>query len=126
MILLVEDNPGDVMLLEAAFESAGHRMDLQVASTVRAALGALAERPYDLVVIDIRLAGADGWEVLEALSSDARYAGTPTAVLTSSSRGDDRGRARTLGTDHYFIKPVGMDGYAQIVDALVSLHGGPR
>ncbi len=126
MILLVEDNPGDVMLLETAFAAVGHRVELQVASTVRTALGALAERRYDLVVIDIRLAGADGWEVLEALSSDERYAGVRTAVLTSSSRGDDRGRARALGTEHYFIKPMGMDGYAQIVDALLALQRGTK
>ena len=126
MILLVEDNPGDVILLETAFEAAGHPVELQVASTVRSALAALAGRSYDLVVIDIRLAGADGWEVLETLSSDPRYAGIRTAVLTSSSRGDDRGRARALGTEHYFIKPMGTDGYGQIVDALVALQGGPK
>jgi DNA-binding response OmpR family regulator len=124
MILLVEDNPGDVLLLDTAFAAAGHDVELQVASTVRAALGALSERRFGLVVIDIRLAGTDGWEVLESLSGNALYAGTPAAVLTSSSRGDDRARARALGTENYFIKPVGADGYRQIVDALVRLHRG--
>jgi DNA-binding response OmpR family regulator len=122
VILLVEDNPGDVLLLETAFAAAGHDVELQVASTVHAALGALSERRYGLVVIDIRLAGTDGWEVLESLSENALYAGTPAAVLTSSSRIDDRAHALALGTEHYFIKPVGVDGYREIVDALVGLH----
>jgi len=129
VILLVEDNPGDVLLLETQLEAAGNDIPLRVASTTGYALGVLRARPADLglVIVDIRLAGCDGWEVLEALAGDPALARIPAAVLTSSSRADDRTHARALGieTESYFIKPVGLEGYRDLVSRLVALHGVP-
>ena len=125
MILLVEDNPGDALLLQTAFEAEKVKVPIRVVHTAADALEDIrdehARRP-SLVIVDIRLAGEDGWEVLKALAEDEQFAGIPAAVLTSSSRSDDRRRAMELGVTHYFSKPIGLAGYAPIVRALSALH----
>ena len=127
VILLVEDNPGDVLLLETQLEVAGNAIPLRVASTTGDALGVLRAGGGELglVIVDIRLAGSDGWEVLDALACDPALACIPAAVLTSSSRADDRTHARALGVESYFIKPVGLDGYGDLVRRLLALHRVP-
>jgi len=127
VILLVEDNPGDVLLLETQLEAAGSEIPLRVACTTADALGVLraGAGALGLVIVDIRLAGSDGWEVLDALARDPALARMPAAVLTSSSRADDRMRARALGVESYFIKPVGIDGYRDLVSRLLAMHRVP-
>lgn len=125
MILLVEDNPGDALLLQTAFLAEKLEVPVRVVHTAADALEDIrderAGRPR-LVVVDIRLGGEDGWEVLKVLAQDERLASIPAAVLTSSSRSDDRRRAKELGVTHYFSKPIGLAGYAPIVHALHALH----
>jgi CheY-like chemotaxis protein len=126
VILLVEDNPGDAVLLQNAFETEALRVPFRIAPTVADALRQIREHRDDdlrLVIVDIRLAGgSDGWGVLEALTVDPAYSGLRAAVLTSSSRVDDRSRALALGVSHYFSKPLSLEGYVPIVRALAALH----
>jgi CheY-like chemotaxis protein len=126
VILLVEDNPGDVLLLETELANAGNVIPLRIAATTGDAMGVLRERcELGLVIVDIRLAGADGWEVLETIAGDPELARVPAAVLTSSARTDDRTHASALGVESYFIKPLGIVGYGAIVRQLLSMHRVP-
>ena len=78
-------------------------------------------RRFGLIVVDLNLPGADGWSLLERIAREL-----PVAVLTSSSRADDRARAEALGVRATFTKPIGVAGYPAIVSGLVELHGGAR
>ncbi|NUP06576.1 MAG: response regulator [Polyangiaceae bacterium] len=126
MILLVEDNPGDALLLETALEAAATDVTMHLVSSAESALAMLrvAPRAYRLVVVDLRLAAVDGWAVLAAIANEPWLQGLRSAVLTSSSRDDDRARARSFGIAGYFVKPTSVDAYPALVDALVNLHRG--
>jgi len=128
MMLLVEDNPGDALLLETAICARGEVVPMMVATTCQRALAALhsARASIRMIVVDLRLPGSDGWTVLSAIAEDDALAGVPAAVLTSSTRDDDRERAHQLGVEHYYVKPVSLDGYDAIVAALLALYRGGR
>jgi len=128
-ILLVEDNPGDAVLLEKAFDTVHPKGDVKIElrPTTDAALRTLSEQKSDLslVLIDLKLAGIDGFGLLAALQSIEDL--PPIAVLTSSGREDDRARARTLGVpdDSYFVKPMAIEGYRAIVRRLLEIMTTP-
>lgn len=128
MMLLVEDNPGDALLLETAFREAGEQVPMLVATTSQRALDLLqsARTSIRMIVVDLRLPGSDGWTVLRAIADDDQLARLPSVVLTSSMRDDDRARARQLGVEKYYVKPVGLEGYDAIVAALLALYRGVR
>jgi DNA-binding response OmpR family regulator len=65
---------------------------------------ALAETP-DLVILDVKMPGLDGFEVLERLRGDARFAKTPILMLTSMGQEADVVRGFGLGADDYILKP---------------------
>lgn len=112
-ILLVEDNPGDVLLAREALEKASvrHRMS-HVADGVRALAflrreGAFvhASRP-DVVLLDLNLPRKDGRKVLAEMKADARLRAIPVIVLSSSSAEPDVRAATALQASAYLTKPV--------------------
>lgn len=90
VILLVEDNAGDVYLVREALEEAGFPHVLRVVRDGGAALDLLrqqaAEDPAwpDLVILDLNLPGKNGRQVMEAMQDEPRLTGVPVAVLSSS------------------------------------------
>jgi DNA-binding response OmpR family regulator len=77
-----------------------------------AGLAAVRRHRPAAVLLDIRLPGMDGWEVLSSLKAEANTAQTPVIVITML---DERSRAKTLGADDYLIKPVNRE---QVLEAL--------
>jgi DNA-binding response OmpR family regulator len=99
-VLLVDDEPMVREVLARYLEQAGHRVT--AVADGAAALAAIADREFDLVVLDLMLPSVDGLIVLREL----RHAGT-TPVVVVSARGDedDRIRGLHLGADDYVAKP---------------------
>jgi DNA-binding response OmpR family regulator len=64
----------------------------------------LARRP-DLVILDVKMPGLDGFEVLERLRRSADFATTPIIMLTSMGQEADVVRGFRLGADDYILKP---------------------
>lgn len=114
MILLIEDNSGDVMLFNRAL--ADTPSECVVAQTAQNGIEALERggADFSVVVVDIRLPSVDGWAVLEHLR-DNPYPGIEPVVLTSSSYEDDRRRAVELGCAHYWTKPEEFQSLRDIV-----------
>jgi CheY-like chemotaxis protein len=124
-ILLVEDNPDDVDLtVEALRENRStHRLHVvengtdALAFLRRAGGYATAPRP-DLVLLDLNLPMRSGYEVLEAIKTDPELRRIPVVILTSSAADSDRLRSRELGADGYVTKPVDLDDFVRVVDAI--------
>jgi CheY-like chemotaxis protein len=127
-ILLIEDDPGDILLTREAFAEHKVRNRLVVFSDGRQALGYLRrEAPYagatlpDLILLDLNLPGLDGRDLLAELVSDAVPRDIPVVVLTDSLAGPDILRARHLRVADYLSKPVDFHRLVDIVQRIESL-----
>lgn len=121
-VLLVEDDPGDVLLIQEAFEFNKVRNRLSVVSDGEEALAFLrqegvhegAPRP-DLVLLDLNLPRKDGREVLGDLKADDALRAIPVVVLTTSEAEEDILRSYDLHANAYVTKPVDFDRFIEVV-----------
>jgi two-component system response regulator len=117
-VLLVEDDPGDVMMTREAFEDNKIGNTLHVVRDGLEALDFLyrrgahqnAPRP-DLILLDLNLPKYDGRQVLEKIKSDPELAVTPVVVLTTSAAEEDILRSYELHANAYVTKPVDIDQF---------------
>ncbi len=121
-VLLVEDDPGDVLLIREAFTD--HKVGNRLA-TVSDGVEALRyvrgegeyegrERP-DLILLDLNLPRKSGTEVLEALKGDPGTASIPVIVLTTSEAEEDVRRSYEAHANAYITKPVDFERFREIV-----------
>jgi two-component system response regulator len=121
-VLLVEDDPGDVLLIREAFADYKVGNVLTVASdgveAMRFVRGegeyAGVERP-DLVLLDLNLPRKSGAEVLEEIKSDPELSTIPVIVLTTSEAEEDVMRSYKMHANAYITKPVDFDRFRDIV-----------
>ena len=121
-VLLVEDDPGDVLMTREAFGDYKVKNQLHVVSDGVEAMGFLrregehadAPRP-DLVLLDLNLPRMDGREVLQAVKSDPELASIPVVVLTTSEAEEDVLRSYSLHANAYVTKPVDFERFIQVV-----------
>jgi CheY-like chemotaxis protein len=124
-ILLVEDNPGDVMLTEEALREADTTVRLHVVEDGTGALAFLRGEgehagapPPDLVLLDLNLPGMDGREVLERMRADARLRSIPVVVLSTSDAGSDVSKCHELGANSYVKKPTQLEDFFRAVQRI--------
>jgi CheY-like chemotaxis protein len=121
-VLLVEDDPGDVLLIEEAFEFNKVRNNLNVVSDGVEALEYLrregayagAGRP-GLILLDLNLPRKDGREVLAEVKEDPSLRTIPVVVLTTSKAEEDVLRSYDLHANAYVTKPVDFDRFIEVV-----------
>jgi DNA-binding response OmpR family regulator len=66
----------------------------------------IRENPIDLVLLDLRLPGPDGWSVLREIKRDPELAGIPVVVLTAIAETMQRKKTLRMGATSYLIKPL--------------------
>jgi CheY-like chemotaxis protein len=121
-VLLVEDDPGDVVLIREAFEHNKVHNELVVVSDGVEAIEYLrgagkhagAQRP-DVILLDLNLPRMDGREVLAEIKDDADLRTIPVVVLTTSEAEEDILRSYDLHANAYVTKPVDFDCFIEIV-----------
>lgn len=124
-ILLVEDDPNDVILIQRAFRRCEIANPISVVSDGDAAVAYLAgEGKYSdrskhpvpsLIILDLKLPRRGGLEVLEWVKAQAQLKRIPTVVLTSSRQSSDVSRAYDLGANSYLVKPVTFESLTELV-----------
>jgi CheY-like chemotaxis protein len=120
-VLLVEDDPGDVLMTREAFEENLHNR-LDVVTDGAAALdylrheGSYADAPRpDLVLLDLNLPRRDGREVLQEIKADPSLRHIPVIVLTTSKAEEDVLRSYQLHANAYVTKPVDFEGFIEAI-----------
>ncbi len=124
-ILMVEDNPTDVMITKEALEHAKVLHSLHVVEDGMEALdflhrrGKYAKAPQpDLILLDLNMPRKNGQEVLAEIKVDKRLKHIPVVVLTTSKAEEDVIKAYGLHANCYVIKPVDFDVFADVVRSI--------
>ena len=121
-VLLIEDDPGDVVITREAFEHHKIRNTLRVARDGEEGLDYLyqrgahqsAPRP-DLILLDLNLPKYDGHQLLEQIKSDPELCHIPVVVLTTSAADEDILRSYRLHANAYVTKPVGFGEFMKVI-----------
>jgi len=124
-ILLIEDNPGDVLLTREALTECALAHELSVVRDGEEALAFLertppheAARRPDLVLLDLNLPRCDGKQVLGAIKSSPALKSIPVVVLTSSAYPEDIRTAYDLHANCYLTKPTGLEPFFRMIESL--------
>jgi CheY-like chemotaxis protein len=124
-VLMVEDNRGDVVLVEAAIEKAGLPYHVTVVSDGAEAVefllrrGNYADAPRpDLIMLDLKLPRKNGCEVLYEIQPDPVVGKIPLVLLSSSKSELKRARSYGLPAECYLAKPSTFQGYVDLVAAI--------
>ncbi len=121
-ILLVEDDPGNVLLTQEALNEGKYQITIHdVADGVAAMAFLHREPPYahaarpDLVLLDLNMPGKDGREVLKEIKADPDLRSIPVVILTTSGAEEDVLRSYDLHANAYVQKPLDMDQFVNVI-----------
>jgi CheY-like chemotaxis protein len=121
-VLLVEDDPGDVLMTKEAFEHFKLRNVLHVVTDGEQALqflrrtGGYADAPRPgLILLDLNLPRLDGLEVLAELKADPELKVIPVVILTTSQAQQDVLRSYALHANAYVSKPVDFETFMEVI-----------
>jgi len=124
-ILMVEDNPADVLLTREAFREGNIASRLNVVKDGVEALAYLRrEDPYaavsrpDLIFLDLNLPRKNGQEVLQEIKTDENFRQIPVIVLTTSSSESDIVKSYQYYANAYVVKPVDMDQFNEALKCI--------
>lgn len=125
-VLLVEDNPEDVILVEEALREGNVSIHLNVVEDGVEALrflrgegASVNAKKVDLVILDLNLPKENGHEVLKKMKSDPALQQLPVVVLTTSQADRDVAKAYGLGASCFITKPF---GFYQFMEAVKSIE----
>ena len=128
VVLLADDDPNDVFLLQRAFQKTNIANPLRVVRDGEEAMAYLsgqdqyADRQRHplpvLLLLDLKMPRKSGFEVLRWLRQQAGLKRLPVVVLTSSNQSPDINKAFDLGANSYIVKPGGFDSLVEMVKNL--------
>lgn len=126
-VLLVEDDPGDVILTQEGLRASKLHINLHVVDNGEKALAFLHQAPpYEdaprpgLIILDLNLPRVNGMEVLREIKSSEMLQTIPTVILTTSRAEEDVVRSYKLGANCYVSKPLNLDEFVKVVGSIES------
>lgn len=125
-VLLVDDDADDRFLVGQAWKGAGIAHPLEALGDGKAALdrleasyaGRAAGAPPALLLLDVKMPGLDGFDVLERVRGAPRLRRLPVLMLSASNAPSDVSRAYELGANAYFVKPSTLSDLTDLLAAV--------
>ena len=121
-ILLVEDNPGDVLLMKEIMKMSRFPIHWTLARDGEKTLDLLHEEEAfskqgepDIILLDLNIPKLDGREVLREIKNDKKLSHIPVIIMTSSSSSQDIADTYRDKANFYITKPMDMDHFAVVV-----------
>jgi len=105
VVMMVDDEPLNIEVLQTFLEEAGYQEFVSVTEPQKA-LGLLAERHPDVLLLDLVMPGMSGFEILERMRADETLRHIPVIVLTSSTDAETKLKALELGATDFLGKPT--------------------
>lgn len=128
-ILLVEDNPGDVLLIKKALSYCPYEVELQIASDGAEALEMLnalndsSAIPPQLILLDLNLPKTNGQEVLRRVKTTESLKQIPVVVVTTSRDEKDIQQCYHNHANAYLTKPIDIDDYFEMINEVTRFWG---
>ena len=119
VILVVDDEPKNVRLLEAILTFQGY--DVVGAENGEQCLESVKRQSVDLILLDVMMPGIDGFEVMRVLRADPRHRLIPTVLLTALDATEDRVRGIEAGCDDFISKPFDKNELLARIRTLLTL-----
>ena len=117
LVLIVEDDPTNLMLTRAVLERDGYRTE--AARSAEDALEHLQHVRPDLILMDVGLPGRDGLTLTRQLKADPAMAAIPIVAVTAHAMREDQTRALAAGCDGYISKPISPRTFTSEIEALL-------
>jgi CheY-like chemotaxis protein len=125
VVLIADDDPGDVLLITEALAVAGPDQAVHVVGDGRETVEFLrhegrhagAPRP-DVVLLDLNMPGKNGRQVLAEIKADPDLASIPIVVFTTSQDPADINASYALHANAYVTKPINLDDFTAVVTAM--------
>ncbi len=124
IVLIVEDNPDNMALMEYLLRAEGY--DPLLARSGEEGLAVARRAAPSLVLLDIQLPGIDGVETLRLMREVAELSETPVAAVTSFAMVGDRERLLAAGFDAYLSKPIDPETFVGDVEGLIGAAEAER
>ncbi|MEV0002838.1 response regulator [Micromonospora sp. NPDC050980] len=129
-ILVVDDDPGDVLMIEEALEDSDVEKVIDVVADGEEAMEFLrregrhveAQRP-DVILLDLNMPRMDGRQVLGEVKQDENLRTIPIVVLTTSNADTDVVSSYTLQANAYVTKPIDLDDFNDVVRRIDEFFG---
>jgi CheY-like chemotaxis protein len=128
VILLVDDNPHDVVLIRLAFRRVGIIDTIQLVKDGNEAMryvkgeGVYADRhqfpPPTLILLDLKMPQTSGFDVLKWIREQPEVANVVVVVMSGSRNDDDIERAYSLGAHSYLVKPTKFEDMVKMMETL--------
>lgn len=123
-ILVVDDNPENILLLEIVLTELGYR--IVGAPHGLAALDILRKETVDLIISDAMMPKMDGFQLCKSVKNDVRLSAIPFIIYSADYIDDeDRDLAKTIGADRYVVKQGGTDSIVLAVSELLNIGTAP-
>lgn len=127
-ILLVEDNPGDILLTRHALKQAKINNSLTIAMTGEQGLDMLQQKGQynamelpDIILLDLNLPGISGHEVLKTVKNDEKLQNIPVIILSSSTAESDINKSKKARVNGYLRKPLDVTSFSKILNDIESV-----
>ncbi|MEV4141960.1 response regulator [Dactylosporangium sp. NPDC049742] len=129
-VLLVEDDPADVALMESVFEDHSIRSELHHVADGGEALAFLhREEPYtdaprpDLILLDLNMPRVDGRQALTLIKQEDKLKSIPVIVFTTSSTESDIAASYSRNANAFVTKPIDLDQFEHVVAEIRNFYG---
>lgn len=124
-VLVVDDDPDLLATVKQGLRLLGG-YDVVVADQGIAGLEAFFATPVDCMVVDLRMPGLNGYQLIRALRGDAHTAQTPIVVLSALPQGEVEAIGLLSGADAYLYKPVDLQTLIDTIEHALSLTAEQR
>ncbi len=117
-ILMVDDDPGDVRIVQEAFKSSRLDPKLVICENGEQGMALLLDEDQDLpdlILLDLNMPGMDGFQVLDKIKSAPRLQKTPVVVFSTSTRDNDIAKSYEKYANAFVAKPVDLDEFIRAV-----------
>ncbi|WP_066801128.1 response regulator [Sphingomonas soli] len=122
-VLFIEDDPMNRRVVKDMLDVAGATM--AEAAWAEEGLAMLDEDTFDVILVDLRMPGTDGFETIRQIRARGDAKGElPIIVVTAETAADLRDRCLAVGADDVLFKPVAMDALFDSIGRVLAIRGG--